>query len=305
MSRHQSLVLTYVLLVISMMFFGMSFISTKIALGRFGPVTIVLLRVLVSGVLLWLFQKTRLGKPPVRVARSDLKWFLLVALFEPFLYFLSENFGLGMVSASVAAIIIGTIPVVTPVAAAFFLREPVRLRSLVGLMISFTGVLIVVLESRSSTENSPLGMALMGLAVLAAVGYTIAVRSLPARYGAVTIVRYQNLIGSLMFLPLFVIFEAGSFTGGPVPNEVWLHTAFLALFPSTLSYIFLSRGIRHIGATSANLFTNLIPISTALFSFFLLGESLTAAKILGIAIVITGVLVSEARRSSNAVPPGA
>jgi drug/metabolite transporter (DMT)-like permease len=108
-----------------------------------------------------------------------------------------------------------------------------------------------------------------------------------------------------MFLPLFVIFEAGSFTGGPVPSEVWLHTAFLALFPSTLSYIFLSRGIRHIGATSANLFTNLIPISTALFSFFLLGESLTAAKILGIAIVITGVLVSEARRSSNAVPPGA
>ena len=49
--------------------------------------------------------------------------FLLMALFEPFIYFLGESYGLLYVSSTVAAVIVATIPLISPLFAWYFFRE--------------------------------------------------------------------------------------------------------------------------------------------------------------------------------------
>lgn len=307
---------TYALLVVAMLFYGMSFISTKILLEVLGPVAILLIRITISAIILSLIDRGRAGG--ASVSRSDLKWFALVALFQPVLYFLAENFGLQRVSASAASIIIGTIPVVTPVIAAPILRERLSPLNLAGLVVSSVGVALIVLEGRARPDIEPVGIGLLFVAVVAAAAYAVAVRAVPRRYSALTIVRMQNVLGVLMVLPVFLLLEApslfaaaadampaalqsspglGALLGGAITDNraVLGHLLFLAVFPSTLSFLFLSSGIRAVGAARANAFANLVPIFTALFSFLLLDERVTLMTLSGMAIVIAGVSLAQIR----------
>jgi drug/metabolite transporter (DMT)-like permease len=287
---------TILLNILAMAFYGMSFISTKVALSGFGPVGLILVRLVVSTVFLTLLTGGRLWK----VEHRDLPRFALVALFQPFLYFLTENYGLLSVSPAVAAVIIGTIPVVTPVFAAPILGERVRPVAALGLVVSFAGVAVMVLGSRAAADYTPVGLLLIALAVLAAVGYAMSVKRVPRRYSPATIVLWQNLFGGILFLPVFLATELG--TGIPRDALLWAHVIFLAVFPSTLSFIFLGHAIRVLGPTKANAFVNAVPIFTAVFSFFILGEAFGPVKAAGMVIVIGGVAMAQTTRAKGSGP---
>jgi drug/metabolite transporter (DMT)-like permease len=67
----------------------------------------------------------------------------------------------------------------------------------------------------------------------------------------------------------------------------------LAVLASSLSFVFYTRSIQELGISKANIFSNLIPVFTAIFSFFLLSEQFTVQKTIGIILVIGGVYISE------------
>ena len=303
MKDKRPLSLTYFLLILAMLFYGISFISTKILLESYGPVAIVWLRLIVSTCLLFLIDR-RGGKSP-KIARSDLKYFLILALFQPFLYFLCETYGLNMVSPSITSIIIATIPVFTPLAAVPLLKEKVTPAMVGGLVLSFAGVGVIVLGDLSSPSFSVIGIILIFGAVLAAVGYTVFTKKIPMSYSTVTIVRYQNLFGLIYFLPLFILLEAPKVVSTPIAVDNLFHLIFLAFLPSTASFIFLSHAIRTIGPSKSNVFTNTIPVYTALLSFFFLGEAFSLYKVGGILIVMAGVFLSQKKNRPAPAAPGA
>ena len=296
-------------LVLAMLFYGVSFVSTKIALGAYGPVTVLAIRLILSSVFLVVLDRlipvrAKGGTPAARKwpIRTDLPAILLVTLFQPLLYFLAENFGLQYVSASIASIIIATIPVFTPFVAGPFLGERIGPWGVVGLALSLGGVAIIVLEKQLEAQFTPLGLVLVFLAVLAAVGYSVAVRKAPARYRPLTLVKFQSLIGLPIVLIIALITEG-------VPRElpateVVLHLVYLGIFPSSVAFIFLSTGIRALGASRANVFTNLVPGFTAVFAWLLIGEAFTLQKVLGMAVVIAGVFAAQRGRRVRAALPG-
>lgn len=277
-----------------MVFFGMSFISTKVALTRYGPITIIFFRLVISSLVLILFDFL-FRKEPV-FPKGHLKFFLLLAFFQPLLYFLAENFGLKQVPASIAAIIIGTIPVITPIFSRIFVKERLTLIAFFGLILSFIGVTMIVGSGRASGEFRWIGIILLFGAVGADVGYVITLKKAPSRYSSLTIVKTQNILGAFMFFPLFLLFEGKACLATPFQFTVFAHIIFLAVFPSSLAYIFLSNGVRRIGVNRTNIFANTIPIFTAVFSFFILDERFTIVKITGIGVVLTGVLLAQIRR---------
>ncbi|MFW5683730.1 MAG: DMT family transporter [Spirochaetota bacterium] len=294
--------LTYAQLVLAMLLYGVSFVSTKIALAALGPVTILAVRLALSAAFLVVLDRVlpttrrpgdlRAGEQPLRwPLRSDAGAILLVTIFQPLLYFLAENIGLQFVSASIASILIATIPVFTPVFARPFLGERIRPLTIVGLGLSLVGVAAIVLERRMNAQFTPLGLVLIFVAVLAAVGYSIAVKQVSPRYRPLTIVKMQSLVGLPIILVLALVFE-----GIPtvIPDPVVLgHLLFLGIFPSSLAFVFLSTGIRAIGASRANVFVNLVPAFTAFVAWLLLDERFTAQKIAGMVIVVAGVLAAQ------------
>ncbi len=281
----------YIALIISMIFWGFSFVWAKVALETYSPISIVLFRLIVSSTAIFIFAK--ISRIKINILRKDIKLFILLALFEPFLYFLGETFGLQRVSATTASVIISTIPIFVPIFAFILFREKLSFINIIGSIVSFIGVLIIILNKSFSLDASLSGILLMMLAVFAATGYSLVVKNITDRYNPVIIVLFQSSFAILGFLPLFLIFDFNSFLNIKHNFESITAIIELGIFASSIAFILFAYGIRKIGVSKAGFFSNLIPIFTAIIAFFLLNERLSIIKYIGIAVVILGLFLSQ------------
>ncbi len=290
---------TYTLVTLSMLFWGMSFVWSKIALEYYDPITILVLRLILSSGLL--FTGLALFRRLKKFDRRDWKLFLLSALFNPFLYFLGENYGLKYSTPTITAVIIATIPVFTPVFAWIYFRERLSILNVFGLTISFLGVLVMLLDNNYNLNMSAVGIAWLSLAVIAAMFYSVLLKKLAVKYDPFLIIAWQNLIGAVYFLPLFFIFDFQQFITVKPTTELVSSLLLLAFFASSLAFVFFTISSREIGISKTNLFTNLIPVFTAAFSFIILNEFFETQKVLGMLVVIAGVLMSQMTRNNRIV----
>ncbi|MFP4469094.1 MAG: DMT family transporter [Bacteroidales bacterium] len=284
---------TYILVTLSMLFWGMSFVWSKIALQYYEPVTILVLRLLVSAALL--FGGLRIFGRLQQIRKEDYRLFLLSALFNPFLYFLGENYGLKFTSPTITAVLIATIPLFTPVLGYIVFGERLNVLNILGLFVSFGGLLVMLINPDFSLNASPQGIAWLALAVVTAVYYSVLLKKLAMKYDAFMIIAVQNLLGAIYFLPLFFVLDFQQFITVRPTAELISSLLLLAFFASSLAFVFFTISSREIGISRTNLFTNLIPVFTAVFSFFILGEVFEMQKIIGMAVVIAGVLMSQIR----------
>ena len=289
---------TYGAVALAMIFWSLSFIWFKIANETFRPITIVFFRLIFSVTLLTSYLLIKRKFVPIR--RKDRKLFMLLALLEPFLYFLGESFGLTYVSATVGSVIISTIPAFAAIGAWMFFGEKLKVINYAGIILSFIGVIIFVLGKEGTLSFSFKGMALLFLAVISAVGYNLTLSRLVGNYNPVFIVNIQNSAGTILFLPLFLIFESGHFISVQKTFSSFLPVIELAIFASSGAFILFAFSLRKIGISRANVFTNFIPVGTALFSFIILGEKLNVQNIAGMAIVISGLLMAQINGRSKA-----
>ena len=281
----------------AMAIWAMSFIWSKMALEVYSPIAVIFLRLIVSTVLIFLFLIISNQLQPIQ--KGDIKWFILLSVFEPFLYFIGENFGLQLISTTLASVIISTIPLFVPILAFFVLKERISVMNIIGIVISITGVLMMVVDKGFSL-NAPLnGILLMGLAVFSATFYGLLLKHLSHRYSGYSIVAYQNIGGIVYFLPLFIFME---WDGVMVANHSFKALSailLLAVFASTIAFVLYTHGVRQIGVTRSSAFVNLIPVLTAIFAWTLLDEVIGWQKIIGILIVISGLFASQYKRKTT------
>lgn len=275
-------------------FWSFSFVWFKIAFLAYKPITVVIFRLAISALLISVIALglKRLQKP----SKKDLRLFLLMAFFEPFIYFLGESYGLKYVSSTVAAVIVSTIPLLTPIAAWYFYKEKVNRMNVFGLVFSFVGVSLVVLNENLQFDASPLGVGLEFMAVFAAIAYAIILKSLAARYNTLTIIAYQNIIGLLLFLPIWLVLDFNDFMQTPFHPQAFRAILLLAVFSSTLAFVFFTQSVRHMGVTKANTYINLIPVFVAILAFIILKDELGTQKIIGILVVVCGLFLSQLKK---------
>ena len=126
---------------------------------------------------------------------------LLLAFFEPFLYFIGETFGIKATnSPTLSALIIAIIPIVTMFADMLFYKTRIAAIAKVGVLITLPGTLLMVLKKDPSTSVYWWGIALLMLAVFSSCGYSITVRRLVDKYSAITINTWQFCLGAVFFL---------------------------------------------------------------------------------------------------------
>ncbi len=277
-----------------MVFWGLSFIWSSLLLKSYQPVTLIFIRLIISSVLL--FSLIFLLGKNEKVERKDYKLILLSALFNPFLYFLGENYGLKYSSPTIAAVIIATIPVFSPVIGYISFREKLTPINFVGIAVSFAGVILMLITRDLSLAADIKGVIFLFGAVFAALLYTVTLRKLTMKYSALMLVASQNLIGIFLFLPFFLLFEAKSAIAVPLTREIVTSMLLLAVLASSVSFVFFAHSVKLLGISKSNIFSNLIPVFTAIFSYLLISESFTFQKIAGIALVIGGVYLSERTR---------
>jgi drug/metabolite transporter (DMT)-like permease len=282
---------TYGAVVLSMIFWSFSFIWFKIANETFLPITIVFIRLVFSVLLLTIYLV--ITQNYMKIKKPDRKLFLMLALFEPFLYFLGESFGLTYVSATACSVLISTIPVFATIGAWVIFKERLKMINYAGIILSFIGVLVFILNRDGSISYNIEGLGLLLFAVLSAVGYNLTLSRLVGSYSPVYIVNVQNIIGAVLFLPLFLIFDFNHFINTPFTFNMFKPIIELAVFASCGAFILFAYAVKNMGITKANVFSNIIPVLTALFSFILLNDKLTLQNITGMVIVIAGLFMSQ------------
>ncbi|MDD2197129.1 MAG: DMT family transporter [Bacteroidales bacterium] len=285
----------YLSAIVAMVFWAFSFIWYKEVLVAYKPISLVLMRLIISSVLL-IAVTASLGRLN-RIKRKDIKTFILMSFLSPFLYFLGESYGVSYMPSTVAAVIIATIPLFSPIGAYYYLNERISIMNFLGIVVSVVGVgLVVFHKGLNLSDVHPIGIAFMLLAVVSALGYSLIVKKLADRYNVFSIVAYQNLIGVFFFLPLFFLLDFKQFIQVVPTWDVIKPLLSLGVFASTFAFIFFTYAIKNLGISKANIFTNAIPVLTAILAFFILDEEITPVKMAGILVVVLGLFLSQLRR---------
>lgn len=284
--------LGYVAILLAMLCWGMSFIWSKQLLNNnFPGFTIVFIRLsLASAVFVSIFKWQ---KKLEKIRREDRRTFLLLAFFEPFLYFIGETFALKYVDASFAAVIIALIPIVVSVTMYFTEKEKLRWEFFLGTLISVIGVFLLSLTEDGRMSFNLKGILLLCVAMLAASGYSVMLSRLLKKYSPITVTTYQNLIAIPFYLPFVLIFDLRhwgelAWNGSTITSLVCL-----ALLCSAGAYMLYSYSVKQLTVTKACIFTNLIPIVTLLVASAIGQETFTQVKFWGILVIITGVTLSQ------------
>ncbi|MCQ2302156.1 MAG: DMT family transporter [Bacteroidales bacterium] len=284
--------------VAAMIFWGMSFIWSTQVYDSLNPTATIFLRLVVATIfftaILFIFRLNE------KIKKEHLGLFALAALFEPFFYFIFEGYGLKNTSPIIGSAIIALIPLVTPIGARIFLKERITPMNVVGLVVSFTGVVVMLLNKNMDFAASPKGVMFLSGAVLVAVGYSIALIKLTKLYKPLTITWMQNIIGMLYFIPLVVVMEHFEPSNFSQIGQYIVPLICLGVFCSAIAYAFWAFAFSKLGATRANVYSNLIPVFTAIFSYFIIHEEISAQKIIGIVLVVGGLVLSQLKKHKTA-----
>ena len=292
-----SKLLVYIASSFAIVLWGMSYIWTDRLIELNIPVFyFVFVRILMAGIVLFLFN-TAYARIK-RIQRQDLGKFLLLAFFEPFIYFICETFGLRETgSPTISAMIIATIPIFSIVAGRLFFKERISKVNVSGVVLSLIGIIMVVMGALSQEtlgENFILGILLLLIAVIAEVGHASITKSLSGNYPSQIIVMYQFLIGAVYLLPLFIWKGFGSFDADIYFSpEVWYPLICLAVLCSSLAFSLWVSTIKNLGVAKSSIFSALIPVAAALIAWALGHEIMNSRQWLGIAISTVGVILSQ------------
>ena len=280
--------------VAAMIFWGMSFIWSTQVYDSLNPTATIFLRLVVATIfftaILFIFRLNE------KIKKEHLGLFALAALFEPFFYFIFEGYGLKNTSPIIGSAIIALIPLVTPIGARIFLKERITPMNVVGLVVSFTGVVVMLLNKNMDFAASPKGVMFLSGAVLVAVGYSIALIKLTKLYKPLTITWMQNIIGMLYFIPLVVVMEHFEPSNFSQIGQYIVPLICLGVFCSAIAYALWAFAFSKLGASRANVYSNLIPVFTAIFSYFIIHEEISAQKIIGIVLVVGGLVLSQLKK---------
>lgn len=278
----------------SMLFWGLSYVWSKIVFEYYTPLTTIFFRLIISVITLFLLML--IFRQMERIKKADIWLFIVSSVFNPFLYFICESYGLERVSASISAFIISTIPIFTPFVAYFIFREKLSVINVMGLIISFLGVLMIVLNVDLSFAASPSGILLLFLGVFSAVIYSVFLKKLALKYKPMTIIGWQNLIGVIYFTPLFIFFDFPEVLNVNPSTTVILLIVSLGVFASSFAFSLFAYVVKHIGISKGNIYANLISVFAAIASLIILGEQFTVFKLSGMIVIIVGVGFSQIDR---------
>lgn len=268
---------------------GLTFLSTKIVVAVIPPMTLALMRFIVATPLL--FVIALLSRNSLVLARKDMAPMALSGFVGVTLYFYFENNGILLLSASESSIIVGTIPVVTLVVDMLLFRRKAKPRVAAGIVLSFVGVVAIVLRGESA-PSSLAGYLFMLGAVISWVAYSFITKPLADRYSLLSITFWQIFFGLLGCIP-FVFAENPNLAGLSLP--IAGHVLFLGVLASAIGYWFYVIVLDRLGASRSSVFINLIPVVSVAASYVFLGERLSFLQLAGGAAAMAGVYLATSK----------
>jgi len=277
------------LVFIAVVFWGISFVATKAALGEVSPITLVSLRFFIGAVLLLLLVREL---PP----RNEWPSLALMGFVGVFVHQMLQSYGLTMTTASSTGWLIGLCPIWSALLSAIVLRERFGGWKIVGLVAGFAGALLVVtrgdFSSRVFGRPSTMGDLLILISTVNWAIYSVIGHKTIRRIGPRRATSGAMLFGALMLLPFFIANRGWR----EVPNlstTGWTSVLFLGIGCSALGYLFWYGALEHIEVSRVAALLYAEPLVTFAAAVLLLGERVSGVIIAGGVLVLIGVVIAQ------------
>lgn len=273
---------------------GFSFLFGKIALAELTAAQVILARFLIASLIL-LPSALRLLR---RIQKADLSQFILSGILMIPVMMWVQFEGLARTSATSAALIIATIPVLMALAAVVFERERLNSRGWCAVALSTVGAALLV--GTPGTGNSLVGVLLVFASTLAAVAWVLVNRRLLLRYDSVQVTALVIIFGTLAMIPI-VVWQNGM-PGHALRLSTWGALFVLGVGCSALTYVLWNWGLQRVPSSRAGVFVNLEPFVGAVLGITVLGDSLGFGTLLGGVLILGAAVLMSSVDSSESSP---
>lgn len=294
----------YLLLTLTPFFWSCNWIIGRALREDIPPMGMTFFRWLFAVLMLAPFALPRLRRD-WPIVRANLGTMLLLGSIGVGTHNALAYLGLNYTTATNGVVLNSFIPVMIIAMAWIFFRERMKPLQLAGVAVSLCGVLAIL------SQGSPQALAAFrlnggDLFVILSMAmwslYTILLRHRPPGIGMLSFLFVLAVVGDLVVLPFWI----GEMALGR--QIVWTPRTLaallsVALFSSVLAYVFWNRGVEQVGAQVAGLFVHLMPVFGVILSWLFLDERLQVYHVAGIALILTGFVLTT-RRGRAAVPAG-
>ncbi len=283
----------YLLLLLVPLFWGGAFGAAKHIITEVPPITTAAFRFGLAGLILYAAARF---SSEWDIQKIKVHWLglLLMALTGIFGYNLFFFMGLEYTSAVNGSLIVATTPVFVTLGAVLFLGETWSPRLGTGLILSLTGVFLVIIKGSLQTVKTLTfneGDLLFIAALICWIAHGLIGKVVLQKVSPFLTTTVTTIVGSVC-LALLSFFERGWGNILSMSNQAWLEMAFMVFFASIVGFILWNKGIQKIGASKASMYMNLVPINAAWIAFFLYDAPISWQQIAGMFMVIFGVYVS-------------
>ena len=229
-------------------------------------------------------------EPPLDA--HDRKLLFVESFFGNFLFSVCMLFGVSLTSALAAGVILAAIPAAVAVLSRVLLHERIAPRVAAGIACGVVGIALVsVFRPDGAAEVSAWGNLLLLGAVFCEATYVVIGKQLTGQVSAKRISALVNLWGLALVTP-FGLWQAWVFDFGAVSAASWALLIVYALAASMITVWLWMSGLKHVAASSAGVFTVMLPISAAAVGVLFLGERFSPAQIGAFALALAGVMLA-------------
>jgi drug/metabolite transporter (DMT)-like permease len=289
---------TWALLAATMvsLIYGLSFTIAKDVMPVYvKPFGFILLRVFGATVLFW---AVALFGPKERLQLKDFPRIIAAAFFGVALNMLTFFKGLSFTSPISASVIMVTTPIIVLLLSAFIMKERIKARKIVGILLGLlgTGFLILYGKSVGNASNAMLGNLLVFINAVSYGFYLILVKKLMDKYNAFTFVKWIYTFGLLMVIP-FGWTEYQEIQWHQLPVVILWEIGFVVVFTTFFTYLFNLVSMRELKPTTVAVFIYLQPLFATVFAMSLGKDQLTWVKVASAFLIFVGVFLVTKKKS--------
>jgi drug/metabolite transporter (DMT)-like permease len=280
---------------LAIIFWGFSFIATKVVLREVHPFTLLTLRFGIGGLLLLLVQLQRNRGFLKTFSSKDWVSIIFLAIVGISGHTLLQAYGLLYTSATNTGWIVAIMPIFITIAARLFLGERITARRMIGILVGFCGIFLVISKGVFSLSifrfGSTFGDILALISAITWTAFTVGGKGFLSRFSPLAAITPIMIVGCLITLPFTwlkwewdILFRL-SLTG-------WTGILFLGVFCSGLAYLFWYSALEKNDSGVVGIYLYLEPLVTLIGAYFLLKEEIEWITLWGGGMILLGVYLA-------------
>jgi drug/metabolite transporter (DMT)-like permease len=283
--------------------YGMNHTIAKVVMPHYiGAFGFIMLRVVGAAVLFWTVS---LFTPKEIIERKDYVRIIFGALLGMCINMLMFFKGLQLSTPINSGVIVTLTPIIILILSAFFLKEKLTSMKFLGIILGFSGALLLILYGNTSqvvnAPNVTLGNSMMLINSICFGSYLVIVKPLTKKYSTVTLMKWMFLLGIFMTFPV-TYSEFSEVSWNTLPFEALWRMAFVIVGTTFLTYMFNVYALKTLPATTIGAFTYLQPLITILYAVITGNDILDGVKISACLLVFLGVyLVSKKAKLKSVI----